>query len=377
MTVTMVASFVAAAFILIILLGLYTKVDKTVNLSIRYFRLCAWLCFAGLILDGFFYVVTTTSLGFLSSLISYLSSVMTDGLIVAFAFYFQSVIEGNRKRPGKLIMTTIIIASIDFLFLTIGIVSDKLFYYENGTIVAGPWYSYVTVFSSTAVTLLFIYIMVNRKALGRTYTLAMSSFFIFSFSSGILFLIYPFFYLSYVATALAVVMGYVFIQSRIIAEANVRAETYNSLSVRDFLTGLKNRRGFHETVQNLIPETEVGVIFSDINGLKMMNDNYGHRDGDLLIQRMASLLTENFPDAEIFRISGDEFVLFLELGDDVNFEERAEMFRKTLVENDQIAVCGYSKGRASEIIELIRQAESIMYEEKKLYYERTGKERRY
>ncbi|HAN42821.1 MAG TPA: hypothetical protein DCP98_05270 [Sphaerochaeta sp.] len=109
----------------------------------------------------------------------------------------------------------------------------------------------------------------------------------------------------------------------------------------------------------------------------MMNDIYGHRDGDLLIQRMASLLTENFPDAEIFRISGDEFVLFLELGDDANFEERAEMFRKTLVENDQIAVCGYSKGRASEIIELIRQAEAQMYEEKKLYYERTGKERRY
>ena len=124
----MVASFVAAVFILIILLGLYTNVDKTVNLSIRYFRLCAWLCFAGVILDGFFYVVTTTSLGFLSYLISYLSYVMTEGLIVAFAFYFQSVIEGNRKRPGKLIMTTIIIASIDFLFFTIGIVSGKLFY---------------------------------------------------------------------------------------------------------------------------------------------------------------------------------------------------------------------------------------------------------
>ena len=80
-------------------------------------------------------------------------------------------------------------------------------------------------------------------------------------------------------------------------------------------------------------------------------------------------------------IIGESLIIFKgdDDGDlpDVNFEERAEMFRKTLVENDQIAVCGYSKGRASEIIELIRQAESIMYEEKKLYYERTGKERRY
>ena len=214
-----------------------------------------------------------------------------------------------------------------------------------------------------------------RKTIGPLYTVILSSFFIFFVVVCILGFIIPIFKSNYVATVFAAVLSYVFIQSKSIAEANVRAETYNSLSVLDFLTGLKNRRGFNEMVRRLDPNTRVGALFCDMNGLKLMNDTNGHRAGDLMIQRMAKLLIENFPDGESFRISGDEFVVILNQKEDVEY--RANQFRKVLAENDDIAALGYSRGSIAEMKEVLRQAEAQMYDEKKLYYERTGKERRY
>ncbi len=371
-----IADYVAAVFTLIILLGLYTNIDKKVSLSVRYFRLCAWLCLAGLILDGLVYIVTnSTRLRSLGPAFTYFSYDMTDGLLIAFALYFQSIAEGDRKRPGKLITAIIVLACVDFIFYTVGTVSGKLFYFENGATVAGPWYSYATVLASISVTLQFIYIMINRKTLGRTYTLVMCSFFVFTIISGVVFFLFPFFNLSYIATALTVVMSYVFIQSKAIAEANVRAETYNSMSIRDYLTGLKNRRGFNDYVLSLPPETEVCVFFCDINGLKKVNDNYGHKDGDLLIKRTADILLNSFPDGESFRMSGDEFIVILKLNESIDFGERSALLKKVLSDNDEIAVFGSAKGRISELIELERHAEAGMYAEKKLYYARSGIER--
>jgi len=371
-----VVTFISAIFILIIILGLYSNVDKQVSPSVSYFRLCAWMCFAGLVLDGLFYVVNEIdSLDRLGPVLTYFSYVMTDGMLVAFAFYFQSIAEIGRKRPGRLLKTTIVFVCLDFISFTIGSVTGKFFYYDNGETVLGPFYYFIVVFPSICVTLLFIYILMHRRTLGRLYTIALSSFFVFTITSGILLIYFPFLNTSYVATALTMMVSYVFIQSRTISEANVRADTYNRLSVIDFLTGLKNRRGFQEAVDNLNPDAEVGVFFCDINGLKRTNDNYGHQDGDELIKRMANLLVESFPDGDIFRISGDEFVVLLKLERGADLEGRAEAIRVVLDENDHIASLGFSRGKASELKELVRQAEEGMYVEKRIHHEKYRIER--
>lgn len=84
-------------------------------------------------------------------------------------------------------------------------------------------------------------------------------------------------------------------------------------SVTDELTGIMNRRGFMESGQScldIISVTgECGVVFfADMDGLKKINDTYGHDIGDLAIKTQAEVLKEIFGKSAIVgRLSGDEF----------------------------------------------------------------------
>ncbi len=77
----------------------------------------------------------------------------------------------------------------------------------------------------------------------------------------------------------------------------------------DALTGLKNRRAYDELLKQEENEGGLGAVFCDLNQLKYTNDRLGHKAGDQLLVRFADLLKEAFPEGEICRISGDEFVV--------------------------------------------------------------------
>ena len=107
---------------------------------------------------------------------------------------------------------------------------------------------------------------------------------------------------------------------RELQEASVRRErrklekrlTY--LSIHDPLTGLYNRTQFSLELERLQqPQfAPVGIIVGDLDGLKLINDTWGHQSGDSLLKAVATILKECCPaDATINRIGGDEFVLLL------------------------------------------------------------------
>lgn len=84
--------------------------------------------------------------------------------------------------------------------------------------------------------------------------------------------------------------------------------------VHDPMTGLFNRRGFYQRVQPLfdsciMEENTIMVISIDLNGLKYINDTYGHADGDIAISTVGRAISETLPeDATCARFGGDEFV---------------------------------------------------------------------
>ncbi len=80
----------------------------------------------------------------------------------------------------------------------------------------------------------------------------------------------------------------------------------------DVLTGLNNRRAYENCLVGISPESDVCAVFCDVNSLKTVNDTMGHEEGDKLIKKMADILREVFSEKEIFRISGDEFVVILQ-----------------------------------------------------------------
>jgi len=87
------------------------------------------------------------------------------------------------------------------------------------------------------------------------------------------------------------------------------------LAFTDELTGLLNRRGFMAITEH---EMKIGrrsargmiVFFMDVNGMKSINDTYGHGEGDRALQRVAQALEKTFRDSDVIaRLGGDEFAV--------------------------------------------------------------------
>jgi diguanylate cyclase (GGDEF)-like protein len=87
------------------------------------------------------------------------------------------------------------------------------------------------------------------------------------------------------------------------------------LTLTDHLTGLYNRRGFLCLAQQQLKalgrsKKGLAVLFADLDGLKQINDAFGHEEGDAALVQAATLLKQTFRDSDIVaRLGGDEFVV--------------------------------------------------------------------
>jgi diguanylate cyclase (GGDEF)-like protein/PAS domain S-box-containing protein len=95
-----------------------------------------------------------------------------------------------------------------------------------------------------------------------------------------------------------------------------KEEALRSLTLEDELTGLYNRRGFLTLAERhlkLAVRRKIGLLllFCDVDGLKVINDTFGHAAGDRAIIAAADLLRRSFRSADIIaRLGGDEFTVF-------------------------------------------------------------------
>jgi diguanylate cyclase (GGDEF)-like protein/PAS domain S-box-containing protein len=148
------------------------------------------------------------------------------------------------------------------------------------------------------------------------------------------------------------------------------------LSYHDQLTGLYNRRFFEEELLRLdvkrnLPLT---IIMGDVNGLKLVNDSFGHTVGDELLKKVAEVMTAGFrSDDVIARLGGDEFVILLPK---TNKQEAKEIVRrikeKALNEKVESVEISISFGYETKILntekieDILKKADDNMYEEKLL-----------
>lgn len=156
-------------------------------------------------------------------------------------------------------------------------------------------------------------------------------------------------------------------------------ELYN-MSYCDNMTGCRNRHAYVEEISRMERdrETDVGVVFADINGLKKTNDSKGHEAGDQLITNCSALLKTVFSreDDSIFRIGGDEFVIFRRYITRSDFEKGNLMFQKILDESP-ILSCGETWIEVCENVEeKIKDADAMMYRRKSEFYIKSGYDRR-
>ena len=106
------------------------------------------------------------------------------------------------------------------------------------------------------------------------------------------------------------------------------------ISYHDYLTGLYNRRFYEEELKRLDTERNLplSIIMGDVNGLKYINDTYGHLTGDDLLMKVANSIRKACRSDDIIaRLGGDEFVILLPKTDSVEAGKIVERIKEFLL----------------------------------------------
>lgn len=159
------------------------------------------------------------------------------------------------------------------------------------------------------------------------------------------------------------------------------AASYKTQANRDALTGLLNRKGLLEELQpncqsHLKLEQTLAVMFIDLDKFKPINDTYGHKVGDVLLQKIAQRLQHQVRENDLVaRWGGDEFIVVLtHLTDAISTQHYVEQLSKAFDEpvaiddvkhlvgsSIGVALCPTHSDRPNELIDL---ADKAMYEAK-------------
>ena len=170
-------------------------------------------------------------------------------------------------------------------------------------------------------------------------------------------------------------------RGRVESEQTEEALRYRTL--HDPLTGLPNRTLLHDRVAQAITKARreravPAVLFIDLDGFKMINDNLGHHAGDQLLVCVAQRLDRTLRDGDtLARLGGDEFIVLCddldEAGHAVTVAERiaAELSSPFQLDDDEVAVtASIGMAFATEGSEtpdsLIQDADAAMYRAKEL-----------
>ena len=114
-----------------------------------------------------------------------------------------------------------------------------------------------------------------------------------------------------------------------VEEQRARIAYLERLADQDSLTPVVNRRAFVRELSRFVSfgeryGTPSSVIYFDLNGLKTINDTYGHAAGDAALQRVAEILTEKIRESDfVGRLGGDEFGVLLAHADEAAATEKA------------------------------------------------------
>jgi diguanylate cyclase (GGDEF)-like protein len=171
-------------------------------------------------------------------------------------------------------------------------------------------------------------------------------------------------------------------------KAKARSAHLERLADEDALMPVANRRAFMRELSRLVAlakryDSESSIVYIDLNGMKAINDRYGHNGGDAALQHVARILVENTRHADVVaRLGGDEFGVLLVKTDQHNAEEKAARLARAIEQHPLMwegtpihlsAAFGAHcfNGRES-VAEAIAAADRAMYRAKQAYNSQAG-----
>lgn len=159
-----------------------------------------------------------------------------------------------------------------------------------------------------------------------------------------------------------------------ITERKQTEERIRYLSNHDYLTGVFNRRYYEEVLASIDTEDNLplSLVISDVNGLKLVNESFGHAVGDELLKKVAGVIREACREQDVVaRLSGDEFIILLPKTDEMQAAKMVKQMRGAAQQQSVGAIdfsisFGYETKTMSDqnIQEVLKNAEDNMYRHK-------------
>ena len=165
-----------------------------------------------------------------------------------------------------------------------------------------------------------------------------------------------------------------------VAHLEQRVEQLDHLAHQDTLVSLPNRRGFMRELERLVDRARrygesSAMLYVDLDGLKMINDTFGHKAGDEALIQVAELLVGGVRRSDVVaRIGGDEFGILLGHADEANAHETAGRLADLIADCDfmhegdalplSVAIGVAMIGAEDETESIIARADEEMYRRK-------------
>ena len=309
---------------------------------------------------------------FLSKLTSYLIYAL-DPFSFLFAIkYIDSFVTADDRSGRNLYINPIMIYAIfNFILVALDAYLSKgwfLISYKTG-FERGSLYMLRLFMQIMSCAIIFAFITVYKSYIHKWYVAPIQALPAIVLSGEILQYFIPYINFAYASSVFAFMVLFIYVQRRDIH--------------MDYLTGTVNRRGIDAALRKAMAdsvENPFCAVMIDIDYFKLINDNFGHKVGDEVLEGIAAILLETFDKKDVVgRYGGDEFCIITHMTDELEIEKRIHQVKK-LVEDFEwsnrgkmdlsvsAGIAVYSKEMEMHGKDFMEFVDSRMYEEKALHH---------
>lgn len=309
---------------------------------------------------------------FLSKLTSYLIYAL-DPFSFLFAIkYIDSFVTADDRSGRNLYINPIMIYAI-FNFILVALdahLSKGWFLISYKTdFERGSLYMLRLFMQIMSCAIIFAFITVYKSYIHKWYVAPIQALPAIVLTGEILQYFIPYINFAYASSVFAFMVLFIYVQRRDIH--------------MDYLTGTVNRRGIDAALRKAMADSAENpfcAVMIDIDYFKLINDNFGHKVGDEVLEGIAAILLETFDKKDVVgRYGGDEFCIITHMTDELEIEKRIHQVKK-LVEDFEwsnrgkmdlsvsAGIAVYSKEMEMHGKDFMEFVDSRMYEEKALHH---------
>lgn len=271
--------------------------------------------------------------------------------------------ESTAKKSNVILLIPVIIS---ILLTLLSPVYNFSFYIDSSNVYhRGPLFNINAAITYFYIFYGFILIVKNRRKILKQEFVPLCIFSVLPIIGGVVQTLFYGTLLMWSGTAFSLVIVYIFLQQRMVH--------------LDALTGVWNRGSFDYYITQRLKQKDndkFGIIYFDIDGLKNINDSYGHVEGDLAIKTSIEIIKNVIRKNDIIvRMGGDEFIIILDCESNADLEKTINRIKESFARYNENSGKSYKLGCSfgadifnsdySSMEQFLRHVDNLMYEDKR------------